>query len=168
MSGQRDALLRAFIESTASPDGKWWIDVPVGLSLGDEDEYATIDAVCLTTRDQELPEVYPDFTGVPYVIHQGDEYAGVTKVDAFDTLRTRDVFADERVVIVAVEPGASSVGSVGELLAHRTLLDADWDWDVDELILVSDEDSEHVNFVCRELSIRAVRVRGTTDDTTEE
>lgn len=167
MSGQRDALLRAFIESDASPDGKWWIDVPVGLSLGDENEYATIDAVCLTTRNWELPESYPDFTGVPYVVHYGDKYAGVSKVDAFDTLRTRDVFVDERAVIVAVEPGVSSIGLVGELLAHRTLLEADWDWDVDELILVSDEDNEHVNFVCRELSIRAVRVRETTDDSTE-
>lgn len=167
MSGQQDALLRAFIESDASPDGKWWIDVPVGLSLGDENEYATIDAVCLTTRNRELPESYPDFTGVPYVVHHGDKSAGVSKVDAFDTLRTRDVFADEHAVIVAVEPGVSSVGLVGELLAHRTLLEEDWDWDVDELILVSDEDNELVNFVCRELSIRAVRVRETTDDSTE-
>lgn len=167
MPGQREALLRAFIESDASPDGKWWIDVPVGLSIGSDDEYVLIDAVCLTDRDQELPESYPDHTGVPYVVHHGDEYAGVTKADAFETLRKRDVFDDERVVLVTVEPGASSVGSVGELLAKRSLLEADWDWDVEELLLLSDDDSAHVNFVCRELEIRAVRVRGRGDSTGE-
>lgn len=152
------ALLRAFVESDASPDGKWWLDVPVGLSVGDEDEYATVDAVCLTSREQELPEVYPEHTGVPYVVHRGDETAGVRKVDAFRTLREQELFEDESAVLVAVEKGASSVGTVGELLAYRELVEADWDWTVEELLLVSDEDSEHVNHVCEELSIRAVRV----------
>lgn len=64
MSKTRDALLKAFVESEASPDGKWWIDVPVGLSVGDGDS-ALLDAVCLTSREQELPEVYPEHTGVP-------------------------------------------------------------------------------------------------------
>lgn len=158
MPDTRSALLWAFIESDASPDGKWWVDVPVGLSIGDDDEYATVAAVCLTSRDQELPEVYPDHDGVPYVVHPGDDEVGVTKADAFQTLREEDRFTDETAVLVATEPGASSVGSVGELLAYRELVEADWDWTVEELVLVSDEDSAHVNHVCRELSVRAVRV----------
>jgi hypothetical protein len=152
----RDALLRAFIESDASPDGKWWVDVPVGLSVGEE--HATLDAVCLTSREGELPEVYPEHTGVPYVVHRGDEAAGVSKIDNFRTLRERDTFAEETAVLVAVDPGASSVGAVGELLAYRELLAADWDWEIEELLLVSDEDSDHVNHVCRELGVRAMRV----------
>lgn len=158
MSDTRDALLRAFVESDASPDGKWWVDVPVGLSIGADREYATAAAVCLTSRDPELPEVYPDHAGVPYVVHPGDDAAGVTKADAFRTLREAGRFADETAVLVGTEPGASSVGTVGELLAHRELLAADWDWTVEELVLVSDEDSAHVNHVCRELDVRAVRV----------
>ncbi len=157
MSKTRDALLKAFVESEASPDGKWWIDVPVGLSVGDGDS-ALLDAVCLTSREQELPEVYPEHTGVPYVVHRGDDRAGVTKVDNFRTLRETDAFDDETAVLVAVDPGASSVGAVGELLAYRALLEADWDWEIEELLLVSDEDSDHVNYVCQELSVRAMRV----------
>lgn len=158
MSGNRDALLDAFVRSDASPDGKWWVDVPVGLSIGDEDDYATVDAVCLTSREQELPEVYPEHTGVSYVYDDADAQLGVTKADTFQSLMERDTFADETVVLVAVEGGKSSVGSVGELLAYRELLEADWDWTVEELLLLSDDDSDHVNYVCGELSIRAVRV----------
>jgi hypothetical protein len=158
MAEDRSALLRAFITSEASPDGKWWVDVPVGLSVGAEGKYGTVDAVCLTSREGELPEVYPDHTGVPYVAHHGDAAAGVTKADMFRGLREKELFADETAVLVAVEPGASSVGPVGELLAYRELVESDWDWDVAELLLVSDEDSAHVNYVCDELSVRAMRV----------
>lgn len=158
MSDKRSALLQAFIKSDASPDGKWWLDMPVGLSVGDDEEYAIADAVCLTSRDQELPEVYPEHTGVPYIVHPGDDVAGVTKADALRSLQEKDIFVDETVVLVAAVPGASSVGPVGELLAYRELLEADWDWTVEELLLVSDVDSDHVNYVCRKLSVRAVRV----------
>jgi len=158
MAGNRGALLEAFIRSDVSPNGKWWVDVPVGLSVGEEDDYATVDAVCLTSREQELPEVYPDHTGVPYVYHADDEQLGVSKADAFRTLRDKNTFAEETVVIVAGESGDSSVGTVGDLLAYQELLEADWDWTVEECILVSDEDSDHVNYVCNELSVRAIRV----------
>ena len=158
MSGQRAALLEAFIRSDASPDGKWWVDFPVGLSLGEEGEYATVDAVCLTSREQELPESYIDHHGTKYVVHEQDEHLGVSRVDAFRALRETDTFAEETAVLVAVESGASSVRSVGNLLAYQELLESDWDWTVEERLLVSDTDSEHVNHVCRELSVRAVRV----------
>ncbi|MES3517553.1 MAG: hypothetical protein PPP58_07825 [Natronomonas sp.] len=158
MSNRRDSLLRAFIESDASPDGKWWLDFPVGLTVSDGADPPTIDAICLTDREQELPEVYPDHTGVPYVVHPGDEYAGVTKEDALRSLLGTDSFVEETVTLVAVDPDASSVGTVGELLACRELLEADWEWDVAELLLLSADDDARVNYVCRELSIRAVRV----------
>lgn len=158
MSDTHDALLEAFVRSDASPDGKWWVDVPVGLSVGTEGEHAVLDAVCLTAREEELPEVYPDHTGVTYAVHEEDKAVGVTKADTFRALRETDTFADESAVLVAVEPDASSVGTVGDLLAYRELVRADWDWTVEELLLVSDEDSEHVNHVCSELGVRAIRV----------
>lgn len=158
MAGDRRALVEAFIRSDASPDGKWWLDVPVGLSVGADGDHATVDAVCLTARDPELPEEFPDHTGVPYVYREGDDELGVAKAEAFRLLRGRDTFAEESVVLVAAEPGASSVGRVGELLAHRELLATDWDWTVEGLLLVSDTDSDHVTHVCRELGVRAVRV----------
>lgn len=158
MADRRRALLKAFIESEASPDGKWWVDVPVGLSVGAEDDHATAQAVCLTSRKRELPEAYPGHRGVSYVVPGDDERVGVTKADRFRTLREQDRFADETAVLVAAEPGASSVGTVGELLAHRELLTADWNWTVEDLLLVSDEDSDHVNHVCENLSVRAIRV----------
>ncbi len=158
MAGDRRALLEAFIRSDASPDGKWWIDVPVGLSVGESDAYATVDAVCLTSRDPELPEEFPDHDGIPYVYREADAEIGLDKADAFRALRDTDTFVEESAVLVAVEPGASSVGTVGDLLAYQELLETDWDWNVEERLLVSDEDSDHVNHVCRELSVRAVRV----------
>jgi hypothetical protein len=158
MTDTRSALLQAFITSEASPDGKWWVDVPVGLSIGAVGEYATVDAVCLTSCEQELPEAYPEHTGVSYVVHEGDAEAGVTKADMFGALRDNELFADETAVLVAVTPGASSVGTVGEMLAYQELLRADWDWTVEDRLLVSDKDSDHVNHVCRELSVRAMRV----------
>lgn len=109
MPGDRHALLSAFIRSDASPDGKWWLDVPVGLSVGEAGAYATVDAVCLTSRDPELPEEFPDHDGVPYVYREADAELGLDKADAFRALRERDTFADESAVLVAVEPGASSV-----------------------------------------------------------
>lgn len=158
MSDQKGALLAAFVESDLSPDGKWWVDVPVGITVGADGEHAVADAVCLTSREQELPEAYPEHSGVTYVFPGDDESVGVTKADRFRALVERDSFDDETVVIVGVDPGASSVGAVGSLLAVRELLLADWDWTVEELLLVSDEDSDHVNYVCRQLSVRAVRV----------
>jgi hypothetical protein len=158
MGDNQRALLEAFVRSDASPDGKWWIDVPVGLSVGASDEFATVDAVCLTSREQELPEEFSDHTGVSYVYHAEDEQLGVNKVDAFQALRQKDTFGEETAVLVAVESGDSSVGTVGTLLAYQELLDADWDWTVAERLLVSDEDSDHVNYVCQEFSVRAVRV----------
>ena len=95
---------------------------------------------------------------MPYVYREADAELGLDKADAFRALRERDTFADESAVLVAVEPGASSVGTVGDLLAFQELLEADWDWDVEERLLVSDTDSDHVTHVCRELSVRAVRV----------
>ena len=158
MAGDRRALLEAFIRSDASPDGKWWVDVPVGLSIGESDASATVDAVCLTGRDPELPEEFPDHDGVPYVYREVDAEIGLDKADAFRALRETDTFDGESVVLVAVEPGASSGGTVGDLLAYQELLEADWDWTVEDRVLVSDVDSAHVTHVCRELSVRAVRV----------
>ncbi|WP_246985370.1 hypothetical protein [Halorientalis marina] len=158
MAGTRDALLEAFVRSEASPDGKWWVDVPVGLSVGGDGAYATVDAVCLTSREPELPESYTDHHGTKYVVHEQDERVGVDRVDAFRALREKDTFAEETAVLVGVESGASSVGTVGDLLAYQELLEADWDWTVDERLLVSDTDSAHVSHVCRELGVRAIRV----------
>lgn len=158
MAGDRRALLEAFIRSDASPDGKWWLDVPVGLSVGDPDTYATTDAVCLTTRDPELPEEFPDHDGVPYVYREVDPEIGLNKAGAFRALRGTDTFDGATAVLVAAKSGASSVGTVGDLLAHQELLEADWDWTVEKRVLVSDTDSDHVSYVCRELSVRPVRV----------
>ena len=158
MAGNRRALLEAFIRSDASPDGKWWLDVPVGLSVGADGNHAVVDAVCLTSRDPELPEEFPDHTGVPYVYRDDDDELGIDKAEAFRLLREKDTFAAESAVLVAAEPGASSVGRVGELLASQALLEADWEWTVEDRLLVSDTDSHHVNHVCRELDVRAARV----------
>jgi hypothetical protein len=44
--------------------------------MGVPDDYATVDAVYLTSREQQLPEVYPDHTEVAYVTHSDDKQVG--------------------------------------------------------------------------------------------
>lgn len=159
MTDARGSLRRAFIESDASPDGKWWVDVPAGLSVGDAGDHLTVDAVVLTGHEQELPEVYTAHAGTEYVNPEADEAVGVTKPDLFDTLRERDTFAEETVQLVAFDPGAARVGTVGDLLAARELIRADWpDWTVGELVYVSDTDREHVTRAAKGLDVRVVRV----------
>jgi hypothetical protein len=159
MTDARGSLRRAFIESDASPDGKWWVDVPAGLSLGEEGDHYTVDAVCLTDREQELPEVYTAHAGTEYVNPEADEAVGVTKADLFETLRGKEPFAEETVTLVALDPGAARVGTVGDLLAARELIEADWPgWTVDELVYVSDTDRAHVTRAAKELGVRVVRV----------
>jgi hypothetical protein len=41
MSDTQQALLEGFIRSDVSPSGKWWVDVPTGLSPGEAGEHAT-------------------------------------------------------------------------------------------------------------------------------
>lgn len=155
--GARAALVRAFVESDASPDGKWWADVPAGLSVGEEGDHAVVHAVCLTDREQELPEVYTAHAGTEYVNPEGQPQ--VSKADLFRTLREKDTFAEETVTLVAADPGAARVGTVGDLLAWRELLREDWpDWTVDGLVYVSDEDRAHVTRAASGLDVRVVRV----------
>ena len=157
MSDARAALVRAFVESDASPDGKWWVDVPAGLSLGETGDHTVVDAVCLTDRAQELPEVYTAHAGTEYVNPEGQPQVG--KADLFRTLREKGTFASETVALVAADPGAARVGTVGDLLAARELLWADWpEWTVEELIYVSHEDRPHVTRAASELGVRVVRV----------
>ncbi|MFB6206669.1 MAG: hypothetical protein ABEJ05_09115 [Haloglomus sp.] len=157
MTDARGSLRRAFIESDASPDGKWWVDVPAGLSLGGEGDHYAVDAVCLTDREQELPEVYTAHPGTEYVNPEGQ--TGVTKADLFETLRGKETFAEEAVRLVAFDPGAARVGTVGDLLAARELIRADWpEWTVEELVYVSDTDRAHVTRAAAELDVRVVRV----------
>ncbi len=159
MTDARGSLRRAFIESDASPDGKWWVDVPAGLSLGEEGDHYTVDAVCLTDREQELPEVYTVHAGTEYVNPEADEAFGVTKADLFETLRGTERFTEETVTLVAFDPGAARVGTVGDLLTARELIRADWPgWTVDELVYVSDTDRAHVTRAAKELDVRVVRV----------
>jgi len=157
MTDARGSLRRAFIESDASPDGKWWVDVPAGLSLGDEGDHHVIDAVCLTDREQELPEVYTAHPGTEYVNPEGQPE--VTKADLFRTLRGKGTFAEETVQLVAFDPGAARIGTLGDLLAARELVRTDWPgWEVEGLVYVSDEDRAHVTRAAKELGVRVVRV----------
>jgi hypothetical protein len=83
----------------------------------------------------------------------------VTKADLFETLRGTERFAEETVTLVAFDPGAARVGTVGDLLAARELVRADWPgWSVDRLVYVSDTDRAHVTRAAKELDVRVVRV----------
>ena len=51
-----EALVEAYIRSDQSPAGKWWVEVPFGLSVQTQDSKSLspkqIDAVCLTDHPQ--------------------------------------------------------------------------------------------------------------------
>ena len=63
-----------------------------------------------------------------------------------------------------VETGSSTIETVGNILAYEQLVAADWNWDIEERVLVSDIDTPAVNYVCDQLDIRAVRVATNSSD----
>lgn len=161
MSGH-DSLARGFILSNASPDGKWWTEVPVGFSLEEEgqiskSEMKYVDAVCLTSQPSEPPEVYPEndsFT--KWVDPRG---TGESKTELFRRLRQSGEFADETVQIVEFKTGKSSFRGLGQLTAYEEMIQQDYGWNVEQKILVSIDRDPLIDSVSQSNDIRVVHVK---------
>ena len=52
-----DELVKQFIKHDGSPDGKWFVEVPVGITLQEnrdtDSSVKMVDAVCITSKQQE-------------------------------------------------------------------------------------------------------------------
>ncbi len=156
-----DKLVEAFIRSNSSPDGKWWIEVPVGFTV--QESHTTslknIDAICLTSHSQQIPESYPDYQGTQEFVNPDIPESGVTRAELFRRLRDSGYFTNETVSIVEAKTGESSFKAIGQLEAYKTLLEEDYGWTVDEQILLSNQRDPVIDHACSSLGIRVVAVR---------
>ena len=157
------ALVETYIRSGASPDGKWWIEFPVGLSIQQKNTQSIapkhIDAVCLTDQAQQVPESYPDYDGFVEYTNPNIPESGVTRTELFRRVRDSEHFTDETVSIVEAKTGASSFKAIGQLEAYKTLLEEDFGWTVKEKILLRKQRDPVIDHAASSLGIRVVNVK---------
>jgi len=154
------ALVSQFIRSDASPSGKWFVEVPVGLSvqatLDSTPSVKHVDAVCLTEQPDALPETYPD--GEAFYLNAMAAEPNLTKTGVFRRIRDSGQLAGASVALVEAKTGPASFTALGQLEAYQDLLEADYDWSVEERILLVDGDDPVIERVCTERGIRVVKV----------
>ncbi|WP_049936337.1 hypothetical protein [Haloplanus natans] len=153
-----DSLVKAFIKSDSAPDGKWWVEVPVGISLEETTAVKHVDAVCLTSREFDLPEVYPERSGTVEYVNPEVPESGVNKTELFRRVNDQGLFEDETVTLVECKSGKLSLRGVGQLVAYETLITQDWNWEVDGRILVCEEVDPLIHEVCKSRNISVVEV----------
>lgn len=147
---EEDDLVNEFLNSTDCPDGVWYAKVPVGLSLVGQMHLKEIDAVC--------------------VISQEDYPSGSAKLRAWgvrnrtewyqkEFKRDQGVFDGERVVLVeAKTTGSSSMGhylfkGVGQLLSYEIGFNRDWNVEIVDRILITEESDSFIESVAEDLGI---------------
>jgi hypothetical protein len=154
------ALVSQFIRSDASPSGKWFVEVPVGLSvqatLDSTPSVKHVDAVCLAEQPDALPETYPD--GEAFYLNAMAAEPDLTKTGVFRRIRDSGQLAGASVALVEAKTGPASFTALGQLEAYQDLLEADYDWSVEERILLVDGDDPVIERVCTERGIRVVKV----------
>ena len=157
-----EALVESYIRSEQSPDGKWWVEVPVGLSVQKKSTKSlapqSIDAVCLIDQPQQLPESYPDYEVFVEYVNPNIPESGVTRTELFRRLRKSDEFSNATVSIVEAKVGESSFRAIGQLKSYKTLLEEDFGWTVEESILLSEQRDLIVDHAASSLGIRVVNV----------
>ncbi|MXV61163.1 hypothetical protein GS429_03625 [Natronorubrum sp. JWXQ-INN-674] len=158
MGAGHDNLVESFIKSDLSPTGKWWVEVPVGLSVDGTTAVKHIDAVCLTSQEFDLPEVYPERTGMVEYVNPDGHGSSVSKTELFRRMNSSHHFQEESVALVECKTGPLSLKGVGQLVAYEALLTDDWNWEVDERILIGADIDPLVHEACKSLGIRTVQV----------
>ena len=158
MSEER--LVESFIRSDASPEGKWFVEVPVGLSIQEKKESDSslkfVDAVCLTTQNSALPESYPDGPDFYFNVQEAEPH--ISKAEVFRRLQDSNLLSNEDAVIVEAKTGMSSFKSIGQLEAYKYLLEEDYGWAVQEQVLLSKKRDPVIDNVCTEKEYRVVNV----------
>jgi hypothetical protein len=163
MTTSEDKLVKQYIEHEKSPDGKWWVEVPVGLSVTREADGSlqpkSVDAVCLTGSKQELPERYPEHSGTRKFIDTDIAPSGESRADQFRRLADSRYFEKEEVAIVEAKTEAGTLRGIGQLQAYASLLEEDYGWSVEQQILLCDGRDDIVDHAADTLGIRVVHVR---------
>lgn len=171
---KEEELILSFIKSDKSPEGKWFIEVPAGIKVQEERETDSssikqVDAVCLTSKSEELPKKYKrNLRGRQYYINpdgvdpeseymrvlNGIPHKNKSKTDIFRGIIESPYMDDETATIVEAKTGKSSFEAIGQLEAYKVLVEEDYGWDVNEQILLCEERDEVIDRVCGEINIR--------------
>lgn len=134
-----DDGLETYIASTASPEGKWLLEMPVGLELPDSGA-KFVDAVCLLDHPDEPPEEYGDGKRDFTTSWFDAEGLSASRTTLFRRMRESGLFEEERVAIVEYKTSSDEpYEGLGQLLTYRAHLERDYGWTVDESILVYPE-----------------------------
>jgi len=153
-------LVKSFIKSDNSPDGKWFVEVPAGLSIQENADTTPavkhVDAVCITSKRFALPESYPE--GPEYYFNVQAAEPHISKAEIFRRIRDSQHLSNETVSIVEAKTGRSSFKAIGQLEAYKYLIEEDYGWDVEEQILLSKDRDEIIDSVCSEKDYRVVNV----------
>lgn len=156
---EHDDLVEQYVRSQSSPDGEWWLNVPVGFEFENHAEtlynsLKEIDAVCLTSRPSRLPLEY-EFEQSPAEF--------VTPVQRpikryYREMHANSEFAGEPAVLVEVKTGAPDLKAIGQLMAYQELFENDWRATVTERTLAAKETDVAIEWVCDRLSIGVVQI----------
>lgn len=153
-------LVRDFILSDKSPEGKWFIEVPVGIKTETdtlkETNQKRIDAVCFTSMGMEYPEEYPEYTShVRYFDNAGQ--SNVSKVELYRRFLNELSFDSERAKIFEFKTSnASLFKGVGQLTVYEQLFKQDWGAEVEEKVLVSLSSDPLIEWGTKEAGIRVI------------
>jgi len=151
-------LLKKFIESTTSPEGDWWLNIPVGLASERDGEILVggtreIDALCLLSRSPNLPDEYT-YQQAGVEILNSDR---LHSQSSYREMWGRKPFAGERAALVEMKPETPTLKGIGQLTAYSVLAEDEWDITVDQLLMVSTGTDPVVERACTALDIDVIK-----------
>lgn len=156
-----EALVKSFIRSDTSPNGKWFVEVPVGLTVQEKVDATPsvkqVDAVCITSKSFALPESYLD--GPDFYLNVQEAEPHISKAEIFRRIRSSHHLSDETVSIVEAKTSESSFKAIGQLEAYEHLIEEDYGWNVEEQILLSEGRDDIIDSVCSKKGYRVVDVK---------
>jgi hypothetical protein len=156
-----EALVESFIKSENSPNGKWFVEVPVGLTVQEKKDATPsvkhVDAVCITSKPSALPESYPE--GPDFYLNVQEAEPHISKAEIFRRIRSSQHLSNETVSIVEAKTGESSFKAIGQLEAYKQLIEEDYGWSVEEQILLSKGRDEIIDSTCNKMGYRVVDVK---------
>lgn len=154
MSGH-DEVLRQFIQSNKSPEGEWWLNLPIGFNAENEGEILVggtkeIDAVSITSRANSEPDLYQYGQGS---IINSDR---IFSQSDYRSMWEQGEFSGEHATLVEVKSGAPTWKGVGQLMGYSELIKDNWDMSVSGLYLVAPKEDTVIERACLKLGINVI------------
>lgn len=109
-----------------------------------------IDAVCVTSREHDEPELYK------WNYQQLVNSDRIISQSAYKTMWDEKEFAGEAVSIVEVKSDSPNWEGVGQLVGYKELIMDEWDVFVPDMCLVASDKDPVIERACERLGIDSV------------